>query len=71
MVPARFSQELYAAASDPKKLLLVEGATHNNSMREGNVVYREALHEMFGVGAADAQRAQHARSNRSSAKLYP
>ena len=70
MVPARFSQELYAAASDPKKLLLVEGATHNNSMREGNVVYREALHEMFGVGAADALPAQHARSNRSSAKLY-
>ena len=43
MVPARFSQELYDAARDPKKLLLVDGATHNNSMREGSVAYREAL----------------------------
>jgi fermentation-respiration switch protein FrsA (DUF1100 family) len=70
MVPARFSQALYDAASDPKKLLLVEGATHNNSMREGSVAYREALHEMFGVGAVNAQPAQHARGNRSSDKLY-
>jgi uncharacterized protein len=58
MVPARFSQELYDAARGPKKLLLVEGATHNNSMREGSAAYREALHEMFGVGAADAQHAK-------------
>lgn len=57
MVPPRFSQELYDAARAPKKLLLVEGATHNNSMREGSVEYREALQEMFGVGAAVAQHA--------------
>ena len=53
MVPARFSQALYEAARDPKKLLLVDGATHNNSMREGRAAYREALREMFGVGADD------------------
>ena len=32
-VPARFSEELYAAAAEPKKLLLIEGGTHNNAMR--------------------------------------
>ena len=50
MVPSRFSQALYDAAHEPKKLLLVEGATHNNSMRTGGSAYREALQEMFGVG---------------------
>ena len=48
-VPARFSEALYAAASAPKKLLLVEGATHNNSMRRGTDEYRTALSELFGL----------------------
>lgn len=68
MVPARFSQELYDAARDPKKLLLVEGATHNNSMRQGSVEYREALHEMFGIGAANERPEQQAR--KASDKLF-
>jgi hypothetical protein len=46
-VPARFSQALYEAATAPKRLLLVEGATHNNSMRVGSDEYREALHALF------------------------
>jgi alpha-beta hydrolase superfamily lysophospholipase len=66
MVPARFSQELYDAARDPKKLLLVEGATHNNSMRQGSIEYREALHEMFGV--ANVQPEQQAR--KASDRLF-
>jgi uncharacterized protein len=52
MVPSRFSRALYDAAHDPKKLLLVEGATHNNSMRLGQGAYRQALGELFGVGEA-------------------
>jgi hypothetical protein len=47
-VPARFSKELYEAAPEPKKLLLVNGATHNNSMRVGNTEYLQAMHELFG-----------------------
>jgi fermentation-respiration switch protein FrsA (DUF1100 family) len=70
MVPSRFSQELYDAASDPKKLLLVDGATHNNSMRMGNAEYREALREMFGLGASEPGPEQQARSGKGSAKLY-
>lgn len=49
-VPPRFSQLLYGAARDPKRLLMVEGGTHNNSMREGRVEYLTALRDLFGVG---------------------
>src|SRR5438552_12981023 len=47
-VPARFSEELYEAAPELKKLLLVNGATHNNSMRVGSTEYLQAMHELFG-----------------------
>jgi uncharacterized protein len=50
-VPARFSEALYRAATGPKKLLLIDGATHNNSMRTGALQYRHALAELFGLGA--------------------
>ena len=70
MVPSRFSQALYDAASDPKKLLLVDGATHNNSMRMGNAEYREALREMFGIGATEPGPEQQAQGGKGSAKLY-
>ena len=49
-VPARFSQTLYELTTAPKKLLLVEGATHNNSMRMGSDEYRAALNDLFGLG---------------------
>jgi len=48
-VPSRFSEALYAAAPEPKKLLLVDGATHNNCMRVGSSAYRSALRELFGL----------------------
>lgn len=48
-VPPRFSQALYEAARAPKKLLIVEGGTHNNSMRMGAAQYRAALGELFGL----------------------
>lgn len=51
-VPARFSESLYQAAAGPKKLLLIDGGTHNNSMRTGALQYRRALAELFGLGAA-------------------
>ena len=55
-IPSRFSQALYAAASGPKRLLLVEGATHNNSMLAGAEEYRRALADLFGLGAQAAAR---------------
>jgi len=47
LIPARFSQALYDAAHSPKRLLVVEGATHNNSMRVGSEEYRDALWALF------------------------
>lgn len=49
-VPPRFSRMLFDAARGPKELLMVEGGTHNNSMRRGREAYREALHALFGLG---------------------
>jgi hypothetical protein len=52
-VPPRFSEELYEAAPQPKRLLLVVGATHNNSLRVGSAEYLEAMHQLFGVALAN------------------
>ncbi len=49
-IPPRFSEALYAAASEPKKLLLIDGGSHNNSMRVGSEEYRRALNDFFGLG---------------------
>ena len=51
-VPARFSEALYRAARDPKKLLLIENGSHNNSMWMGNAAYQQALGELFGLHGA-------------------
>jgi alpha-beta hydrolase superfamily lysophospholipase len=53
-VPSHFSEKLYAAAPQRKKLLLVEGGTHNNSMRVGESAYRRAFRELFGLNPAPA-----------------
>ena len=67
-VPARFSQALYDAAHAPKRLLLVEGGTHNNSMRLGSDAYREALHDFFGLpDGEDSRAASHATGARNAA----
>lgn len=51
-VPSRFSQALFAAAEPPKRLLLVPGGTHNNSMSVGGHEYATAVRELFGIQAA-------------------
>ncbi|MBP5973965.1 alpha/beta hydrolase [Brasilonema sp. CT11] len=43
IVPAFMSQDLYAAAAEPKKLILVPGAAHNNVAQVAPSVYLEAL----------------------------
>lgn len=53
-VPARFSEALYQAAPQPKRLLLVTGATHNDSMRVGGQAYLQAIRELFGVDLSAA-----------------
>jgi len=64
-VPSRFGKALFAAARPPKRLLLVEGGTHNNSMRVGREEYRAALDALFGLtGEAAAERVSSARTLR-------
>jgi len=50
-VPSKFAMALYAAATGPKKLLLVDGADHDDSMITGAASYRRALAELFGLSA--------------------
>jgi uncharacterized protein len=57
LVPHRFSEALYAAASDPKKLVLVEGGSHYNTSWAGASEYRAAIAELFQVPALAAPRA--------------
>ena len=63
-IPARFSQALYDAARARKRLLLVDGGTHNNSMRMAPDAYREALVALFGLGEPAA--AARARTGRGA-----
>jgi alpha-beta hydrolase superfamily lysophospholipase len=51
-VPPRFSEQLFEAATAPKKLLMVPGGNHNNSMVLGNRQYAEAIHQLFGLPTA-------------------
>jgi len=46
-VPPRFSEQLYDAAQQPKTLLLVPGATHNNSMSLAGKRYRQAIDRLL------------------------
>lgn len=47
LVPPRFSQQLLDAARQPKTLLLVPGATHNNSMSLAGQRYRQAIQALL------------------------
>lgn len=46
-VPPRFSQQLFEAAQEPKRLLLVPGASHNNSMSLAGRSYGQALDKLM------------------------
>jgi alpha-beta hydrolase superfamily lysophospholipase len=53
-VPSHFSEKLFEAAPGRKKLLLIEGGSHNNSMRVGESAYRRAFAELFGFNPRPA-----------------
>jgi alpha-beta hydrolase superfamily lysophospholipase len=48
-IPSRFSQKLFDAVAGKKRLLLVPGGTHNNSLQLGEVAYRKAFKDLFGI----------------------
>ncbi|WP_413166298.1 alpha/beta hydrolase [Capilliphycus salinus ALCB114379] len=47
VVPVEMSKELFAAATEPKQLLIVPGAGHNDVRQVGGVMYQEALREFI------------------------
>jgi len=49
LIPYRLGQALYERAQAPKRFVLVEGGTHHNTNAVGQVQYREALTELFGL----------------------
>ena len=51
MVSPQLGRVLYEHALPPKRFLLVEGAVHENTDVLGHQQYRQALHELFGLGA--------------------
>jgi pimeloyl-ACP methyl ester carboxylesterase len=53
-IPSHFSQELYDAVAGKKRLLLVPGGTHNNSLQLGEVAYRKAFKDLFGINLQPA-----------------
>ncbi|HUQ28721.1 MAG TPA: alpha/beta fold hydrolase [Usitatibacter sp.] len=48
IVPTEMSRRLYEAAPAPKKLVIVEGASHHNLSAAGFDAYRSAISELFG-----------------------
>lgn len=51
LIRPELGQKLYEAAAPPKRFVLVEGGSHHNTNSVGQAQYREALHELFGLGA--------------------
>ncbi|MDB5773544.1 MAG: bem46 protein [Burkholderia sp.] len=48
-VPSHFSQKLFDAAPEKKRFLLVQGGSHNNSLRIGKSEYLQAIRDLFGL----------------------
>jgi uncharacterized protein len=54
-VPPSMSERLYAAAPEPKRLLMIEGATHSNYGGVGLDDYRRAIEDFVGVARTTTQ----------------
>lgn len=59
LVPATMSRRLYAAATQPKRLLMIEGASHSNYIGIGLEEYRRGVDEFVDV-ARETMRARSA-----------
>ncbi|HMO48184.1 MAG TPA: alpha/beta fold hydrolase [Rubrivivax sp.] len=52
LIPPELGRKLYERAKEPKRFVLVEGGSHHNTNAVGQTQYREAVAELFGLGAA-------------------
>jgi len=51
LIPPALGRALYEKALAPKRFVLVEGGTHYSTNGRGQRQYREALRELYGLGA--------------------
>ena len=51
LIPPALGRALYERAAAPKRFVLVEGGTHYSTNGRGQRQYREALRELYGLGA--------------------
>ena len=51
LIRPELGRKLYEKAVSPKRFVLVEGGTHYSTNGAGTTQYREALKELFGLGA--------------------
>ncbi|HKX43418.1 MAG TPA: alpha/beta fold hydrolase [Burkholderiaceae bacterium] len=51
LIPPRLGRALYERVTARKRFVLVDGGTHYSTNRVGAAQYREALRELFGLGA--------------------
>ncbi|WP_088284809.1 alpha/beta hydrolase [Ideonella sp. A 288] len=57
LIPHDLGRALFDRAAEPKRFVLVEGGSHHNTNAVGLSQYRDAVGQLFGVGAArDAMR---------------
>jgi alpha-beta hydrolase superfamily lysophospholipase len=54
LIRPALGRALYERATAPKRFVLVEGGTHHDTNGIGQRLYREALRELFGLGAESA-----------------
>lgn len=52
LVAPELGRALFERAADPKRFVLVPGASHHNAGAVGRDAYREAVRSLFGVGVA-------------------
>jgi fermentation-respiration switch protein FrsA (DUF1100 family) len=48
-VAPQFSEALFEAAQEPKRLLMVPGGNHNNSMSLGRQAYTQAIQNLLSA----------------------
>ncbi|CAB5657368.1 acetoin dehydrogenase E2 subunit dihydrolipoyllysine-residue acetyltransferase [Delftia tsuruhatensis] len=60
LIPATLGRQLFEAASEPKRFVLIEGANHHNTQSRAMDQYRQALGELFGLRPPAQQAAQAA-----------
>jgi alpha-beta hydrolase superfamily lysophospholipase len=49
LIPAALGRQLFEAASEPKRFVLIEGGNHHNTQSRAMDQYRQALGELFGL----------------------